>query len=138
MTRLCCLGSQFEVLGSLQAKLFLGLTFLTFKTKHNLSCGLGLLVEHRLGLSTKTHLFGVVSALSLCEVTGLARLVLGHLVHGMLLAFSGTVGLALFRNIHHGFSTEEKHVKGNKRGTENCEKMPRSKWIHVRAESAAA
>lgn len=93
--------TQLEVLGSLQAQLLLRLTFLAFQTQNDLSCCLGLLVKHRLCLSTVTHLLGVVSAFSLGEIGSLTRLVLRHLVQFMLLAFSSTVCLALFGDIHH-------------------------------------
>lgn len=101
MTRLCGLGSQFEMLGSLQTQLLLGLTFLTFQTKDNLTCGLGLLVKDGLGLSPKTHLLGIVPTLSLGEIGGLAGLVLGNLVDRVLLALALAVGLAFFGYVHH-------------------------------------
>jgi hypothetical protein len=101
VTRCSCLLSELEVLGSLVAQLLLGLTFLTFKTKDDLTCGLGLLVEDGLGLSSETHLLRVVTSLSLGEVGSLSGLVLGDLVQGVLLALSCTVGSAFFGNIHH-------------------------------------
>jgi len=102
VTRGSGLLSEFEVLGSLVAQLLLGLTFLAFQSKNNLTCGLGLLVEDGLGLSSETHLLRVVTSLSLSEVGCLSGLVLGNLVKGVLLALSCTVGSAFFGNIHHG------------------------------------
>jgi hypothetical protein len=101
MTGGCCLLSELEVLGSLNAKLLLGLTLLAFQTQDNLPCGLGLLVKHGLGLSTESHLLRVVTALALSKVRSLSGLVLGHLVHSMLLTLAGAVCLTFFRNIHH-------------------------------------
>lgn len=95
------LGSQFKVLGSLQAKVLLGLTLFAFQTQDNLTGGLGLFVKDGLGLSTESHLLTIVSAFALGKVGRLAGLVLRHLVHGVLLALAGAVGFALFRNIHH-------------------------------------
>jgi hypothetical protein len=59
------------VLASLQGKLCLGLAGNALQSQHNLLCGLGLLVEDRLSLTTVTGLLTVVSALSLCEKRGL-------------------------------------------------------------------
>jgi len=102
VTTLGLLGTELKVLSSLEGKLLLGLAFLAFQTEDNLTGGLGLLVENRLGLTTETHLLGVVSALALGEVRGLAGLVLGDLVHLVLLALlAGAVGLALLRYVHH-------------------------------------
>jgi hypothetical protein len=101
MTGGCCLLSQLEVLGSLDAKLLLGFTLLAFQTQDDLSCGLGLLVKHGLGLSSESHLLRVVTALALSKVRSLTGLVLRHLVNSMLLTLAGAVCLALFRNIHH-------------------------------------
>ena len=81
--------------------MLLGLALFAFETQNNLTSGLCLLVEDGLGLSTETHLLTVVSALSLGKVGSLARLVLGHLVHGMLLALSGTVCSTFLWYIHH-------------------------------------
>ena len=103
VTRSCCLLSQLKVLGSLDAKLLLGLALFAFQTQDNLSCSLGLFVKNWLGLSAKSHLFGVVTALALCKVGSLTSLVLRHLVCGVLFALASTVCLSLFWNIHHGF-----------------------------------
>lgn len=101
MTRLCCLGSQFEMLGSLKAQLLLGLAFFTFQPQDDLTRGLGLLVKDGLGLSPKAHLLGVVSTLSLSKIGSLTGLVLGDLVDCMLPAFSSAKGLAFFGYVHH-------------------------------------
>jgi hypothetical protein len=89
------------MLGSLKAQLLLGLTFLTFQTQDDLTGSLCLFVKDGLGLSTETHLLGIVTSLSLGEIGSLTGLVLGHLVDGMLLAFSSTVSLTFFGYIHH-------------------------------------
>jgi len=101
MTRSSSLLSKFKVFGSLEAQLLLGLAFLTFQTKHNFTGSLGLFVENGLGLSTKTHLLGVVTSLSLGKVRGLSGLVLGDLVDCVLLALAGTVSFAFFWDVHH-------------------------------------
>ena len=103
------------MLSSLDAELLLGLTFLAFQSKYDLSCGLGLLVKYGLGLSTETHLLGIVTALSLGEVGSLTSLVLGYLVHGVLLALSGAVCFAFFGNIHH-VDLLKIYLEGAKRG----------------------
>ena len=101
MTRCSCLLSKFEVLGSLEAQLLLGLTLLAFQSKNDLTGGLGLLVEDGLGLSTESHLFRVVTSLSLCKVGSLTRLVLSDLVYGVLLALSSTVSSAFLGYVDH-------------------------------------
>ena len=101
MTRSSSLLSKFKVLCSLQAKLLLGLAFLTFQPQNNLTGSLGLLVKHGLGLSTETHLFGIITSLSLCKIGGFSSLVLGDLVDGVLLALSGTVSFAFLRYVNH-------------------------------------
>jgi len=102
VTRSRRLGTEFEVLGSLDAQLLLGLTLFAFESKNNLTCRLGLLVKDGLGLSTKSHLLAVVPTLALCKVTRLAGLVLGHLVVGVLLALACAVSFAFLGNIDHG------------------------------------
>lgn len=102
MSRRRTLGSQFEMLCSLQAKVTLDLTLLAFQSKHNFTCCFRLLVENWLGLSTEAHLFRVVPALSLCKITSLTGLVLCHFVNFMPFAFlSSAVRLTLFWDIHH-------------------------------------
>lgn len=101
VTRCCSLLSEFEVLGSLEAQLLLGLTLLTFQSKNDLTSSLGLLVEDGLGLSTESHLFRVVTSLSLCKVGSLSGLVLSNLVQGVLLALSSTVSSTFLRYVNH-------------------------------------
>jgi hypothetical protein len=52
---------------SLQRQLSLGLALGAFETKHDLLGCLGLLVEDRLGLTSVTGLFTIVTSLSLGE-----------------------------------------------------------------------
>merc|ERR1739848_242587 len=64
--------------------------------------GLGLLVEHGLGLSTISLLLHVVTALALGKQRRLANLVLRHLVHGVALALAAPAkGAALLGDVHH-------------------------------------
>lgn len=102
LSLLFLLATQLEVLGTLQAKLSLGLALNALQTKNNLLSGLSLLVENGLGLSTVTFLFTVVSSLTLGVVTGLTSFVLGNLVLSMLAALRTfavcTTGL---RNVYH-------------------------------------
>lgn len=74
------------MLAALQRQLALGLALDAFQAQDNLLCGLGLLVENGLGLTTVTALLAVVTALTLGEEGSLAGLVLGHLVLGVLAA----------------------------------------------------
>ena len=102
MSRVSLLGTEFEVLRTLDSQLLLRLALLAFQTQDNLTCGLCLLVKDRFCLSPKTHLFGVVSTLSLCEVGSLSCLVLCHFVKTMLIALPSLAeGSAFFRDIHH-------------------------------------
>merc|ERR1719310_728609 len=72
------------------------------KTKDNLLGGLSLLVEDGLGLTTESGLLAVVTALTLGVQRGLASLVLGDLVHGVLPALLGlAVSLLGLGNVHH-------------------------------------
>ena len=60
-------------------------------------------MEHGLSLSTETHLFGIVTTLSLCEVGCFAGLVLCDLVVLMLTAFlTGAESFAFLGYVHHG------------------------------------
>jgi hypothetical protein len=77
---------QLEVLAALEGQLALGLALDALQSQDNLLGGLGLLVEDGLGLTTITGLLAVVTALSLSEQRGLAGLVLGDLVLGVLSA----------------------------------------------------
>jgi len=98
---LLLLTTELEVLAALEGKLHLVLALLALKTKHDLLGGLGLLLEHGLGLSTETLLLSVVTALSLGEDGGLAGLVLGDLVKGVLAALlGGAESLAGLGNVH--------------------------------------
>lgn len=74
-----------------------GLADLALQPQDNLLGGLGLFVEHRLGLATETRLLPVVAPLPLGIERSLPGLVLGDLVHlvlaaGLALA-EGTLGL---------------------------------------------
>ncbi len=102
MTRLSLLGSELEVLGTLESQMLLGLTFLALQTKDNLTSGLGLLVEDGLGLTSETHLLAIVTTLSLSEVRGLSGLVLSDLVGLVLTALlAGAVSLTFLGYVHH-------------------------------------
>lgn len=78
--------TELEVLASLQRQLELGLALDALQSQHDLLGSLGLLVEDGLGLTTITRLLAVVTSLSLSEQRGLASLVLGDLVLGVLAA----------------------------------------------------
>jgi hypothetical protein len=58
-----------------------------FKLESNLLCGLCLLSENGLGLTSITLLFSIISSLSLGSEGSLTGLVLRHFVNLMLLAF---------------------------------------------------
>jgi hypothetical protein len=94
--------TQLEVLASLQRELLLGLALRALKTQDDLLGSLGLLVEDRLGLTTITALLPVVTTLTLGGQRGLASLVLGNLVLGVLVAVLGLAERpAGFRNVDH-------------------------------------
>jgi hypothetical protein len=80
VTALLLLGTELEVLRPLQREVLLCLTLLALQAQDNLAGRLGFLVENGLGLTTKTHLLGVIMAFPLGKVGCLARLVLGHFV----------------------------------------------------------
>ena len=102
MTSLSLLGTKLEVLSPFQSQMLLGLARFALQTKNNLTCGLGLLVEDGLSLTTETHLLGVVTTLSLGEVGGLTSFVLGHLVNLVLTALlAGAESLTFLRYINH-------------------------------------
>jgi len=107
------------MLGSLDAQLFLDLTFFAFQPQDNLSRCFGLFVKDGLGLTAESHLFAVVTAFSLREVGSLTRLVLCYLVQHVLLALgTSAVGSAFFGNIHHydiRIITSEKRRRKRKR-----------------------
>jgi hypothetical protein len=58
---------KFEMLASLQRQLCLRLASCALQSQHDLLRSLGLLVEHRLRLTTITGLFAIVTTLSLRE-----------------------------------------------------------------------
>lgn len=107
MTRCCLLLSKFKVLGSLDAQLLLGLANLAFHSQDNLTGGLCLLVKDGLGLTSETHLLGIITSLSLCEIGCFSRLVLSDLVDSVLLALASAISLAFFGNIHHNDDDDE-------------------------------
>lgn len=74
------------MLASLQGQLQLGLALDALQPQDDLLGGLGLLVEDGLGLTTITALLPVITSLTLGEQGGLASLVLGDLVLGVLAA----------------------------------------------------
>lgn len=91
---------QLEVLASLQSQLALGLALDALQSQDNLLGGLGLLVEDWLRLTTITALLSVVTALTLGEQRGLASLVLGNLVLGVLAALLAlAVGVSGLGNV---------------------------------------
>jgi hypothetical protein len=75
-------------------------------------------VEDGLGLSTETHLLRVVTTLSLGEVGGLSRLVLGNLVNLVLTAlFAGAVSLTFLGYVNH-FEAIEIRCRGQVRNND--------------------
>ena len=68
--------AELEVLAPLNDELLLLLALLAFQAEGDLLRGLRLFVEHRLGLSSVTHLFAIITTLALGEGGGLASLVL--------------------------------------------------------------
>ena len=82
------LGSvdKLKVLGTLDGEHALALALGALELEDDLLGGLGLLAEDGLGLSTETGLFAVVTSLTLGHDGGLASLVLGDLLRGVLLA----------------------------------------------------
>jgi len=75
-----------EVLATLESTLKLVAAGGALKTKNYLLCGLGLLVENGLSLTTKTLLLTIVTTLTLSIDGILALLVLGDLVESVLSA----------------------------------------------------
>merc|ERR1712107_213133 len=92
-------STQLEVLSSLNGDLVVLLASVALHLQHDLLGGLGLLVEHRLGLTTKTRLLSIITSLTLSPKTFLALLVLGDLLGSVLLA-SLAEGVALLRDIN--------------------------------------
>merc|ERR1719183_2626949 len=102
MARRLLLLAELEVLAPLDLELLLGLARLALEPQHDLFGRLRLLVEDGLRLAAEAHLLRVVPSLALREVTGLAGLVLRHLVDLVLAAFLVlAVGLAFFRDVDH-------------------------------------
>ena len=94
--------TQLKVLAALQGQLALGLALDALQSQDNLLGGLGLLVEDGLGLTTITGLLAVITTLSLGEKRGLASLVLGDLVLGVLAALLAlAVRVASLGNVDH-------------------------------------
>jgi len=90
------------VFASLEGDLLLVLARRAFHSQDNLLCGLGLLLEDGLGLTTETGLFAIVSSLTLGEKRGLTSLVLSHLMEAMTLAFAAAAeGVSGFWNVDH-------------------------------------
>eukprot|EP00166_Cyanidium_caldarium_P004549 ctg_485.g180 len=80
--------AQLKVLASLDDVLHNPFALVTLHFEHDLLGGLGLFLEHRLGLPAVPALFPIVSPLALRRQRVLALLVLRHLVHGVLLALA--------------------------------------------------
>jgi len=118
--------TKLEVLATLQRQLELSLAGNAFQSQDDLLCRLGLLVEHGLGLTTITGLLAVVTSLSLREERGLASLVLGNLVLGVLLALLalavGLTGLGNvdLQNIRISLSHRSEQVFDQRRGQVSC------------------
>jgi len=87
----------FAPLDRLHARLF---TVCALHPQHNLLGGLGLLVEDRLGLTSISSLFAVISPLPLREKRGFSSLVLGDF-HGHVLLASLAERLLGLRYINH-------------------------------------
>lgn len=96
--------ANIEVLASLQSMLMDLLAVVTLELEHNLLCGLSLLVENRLGLTTITLLLSVVTSLTLSLEGSLTNLVLSDLVLLVGLAVSvGTVCVDLLWEVDLSF-----------------------------------
>ena len=81
----------------------LGLSAL--ELQHDLLGLLCLLSEDRLGLTSETLLFHIISSLSLSDEGSLTSLVLGYLLDGMLLGFSAVRSNSLWDVNHFAFSS---------------------------------
>jgi len=101
------------VLASFKYLLEFVLAFGTLHSQHNFLCCLSLLVEHRLGLATKTLLFAIITPLTLRGKRGLSCFVLGDLMSRVLLAF-GAICVPRFRYVHHlcGLNTWKERPEG--------------------------
>lgn len=85
---------------SLEGNLLLVLARGAFHSQDDLLCGLSLLLEDGLGLTTETGLLTIVSSLTLGEKRSLTSLVLGDLVEPMAFAFAATAeGISGFWNV---------------------------------------
>merc|ERR1719171_2668185 len=83
---LLLLAADLEVLAALDGVHVDRLALLALEAQHDLLRRLGLLLEHRLRLPAEPALLPVVPPLPLGVQRGLARLVLRHLVHLVVLA----------------------------------------------------
>jgi hypothetical protein len=102
VTSLLLLGTELEVLRPLQREVLLCLTLLAPQAQDDHVGRLGFLVENGLGLTTKTHLLGVIMAFLLGKVGRLAQLVLGYLVDLVQTPLaSGAVRLAFLGHVDH-------------------------------------
>ena len=72
--------AQLEVLATFQCRLLAVLAFRAFHTQHNLFSGFSLLPEDRLGLTTESLLFSVVTSSALRTLALLRLFVLSHFV----------------------------------------------------------
>jgi len=98
--------SKFKVLAPLDwfhgDVLFLILAVGGLHFQNDLLCGLGLLVEDRLGLTTITGLFPVITPTTLAKWRLFAFFVLGDLV-GLMGPGSRAIGFSCFRDVDHFF-----------------------------------
>ena len=93
------LTTELKVLAALQRQLVLLLAHTALHSQHNLLRGLGLLLEDGLGLATVALLLAVVATLAEDKEGGLAGLVLGDLLGGVLVALLA-VRVAGLGNVH--------------------------------------
>lgn len=101
--------SELEVLGALEDVLDGHLAAGASELQDDLLCGLGLLVEDRLGLTTITTLLTVVTALTLGEEASLTSLVLSDLELLVLVAgFMTAEHLLLLGELDHFFFFRKK------------------------------
>merc|ERR1719491_2010085 len=92
--------AQLEVLGPLDRLHALGLALRALKFQHNLLGRLGLLVEHRLGLTSEARLLLRIAPVALSLAGLLASLVLRYLVRRVFLALLA-VGLSCLWDVDH-------------------------------------
>lgn len=118
---------QLKVLASLQGQLALGLALDALQSQDDLLGGLGLLVENGLGLTTITALLSVVTALTLGEQRGLASLVLGDLVLGVLAALLAlAVGVSGLGNVD--LIAEKKNIHVSRCRNQICPYLIKSRF----------